>query len=373
MFAALLAGLAACGGSVGNGPCEGDNPDPACAEACGADNPCPSGFFCADDGTCNAECTQDGTGCAADEHCDLDGQCQPNVDADCPNVTLATERVIPSVHLLLDQSGSMTADFGNNLDRYEAMTEALVDGATGVVTELQGNVIFGASLYTSDNSGACPDLTSVPRTLNNLTAISGLLTSNGPVSETPTGESIDAVVADFAANPVPAGSVPIIVLATDGEPDTCAEPNPQNGQDEAIAAATAAYAAGIRLYIIGVGNDVGATHQQDMANAGVGNDPAVTGMNAPYFPANNPQQLADVLQAIIGGIVSCELTLDGTIDPSAASQGVVTLNGTELTQNVDWELVDQDTIRLIGSACDALVSNPTSTVNATFPCGVVVD
>ena len=27
-----------------------------------------------------------------------------------------------------------------------------------------------------------------------------------------------------------------VILATDGEPDTCAEPNPQNGQPEAIAA-----------------------------------------------------------------------------------------------------------------------------------------
>ena len=37
----------------------------------------------------------------------------------------------------------------------------------------------------------------------------------------------------------PAPGDKVIVLATDGEPDTCAEPNPQNGQGVAVAAAAA--------------------------------------------------------------------------------------------------------------------------------------
>jgi len=372
-YVAFVMMAAACGGNVGNGPCEGSDPDPTCAQLCGAANPCPTGFYCAADGTCNADCTGDGTGCATNEFCDPDGVCQPRVDADCPNVTLDTQRIIPTVQLLLDQSGSMTADFGGGQDRYEAMTSALVDSMNGVVTQLQGNVVFGASLYTSDNTGACPDITGVARSLNNLTAIEALLTGNAPSAETPTGDSIDVIVADFAANPVAADSVPIIVLATDGEPDTCEQPNPQEGQAEAIAAATAAFNAGIRLFIVGVSDDVGAPHLQDMANAGVGNDPVATGMQAPFFPADNVAELSTVLQQIIGGIVSCELTLDGSIDPAAAAQGTVTLNGTDLVEGVDWEVVDADSIRLIGGACDDLLGDPTASVTATFPCGVIVD
>src|SRR5258707_665443 len=60
----------------------------------------------------------------------------------------------------------------------------------------------------------------------------------------------------------------IIVLATDGEPDTCEEPNPQNGGPAAIAAASTAFSAGIHTYVLSVGGDVRSAQQ--MANAGAG-------------------------------------------------------------------------------------------------------
>jgi hypothetical protein len=343
----FLAGLAACGGGGSLGPCEGPNPDPTCEQACGDGNPCPAGFYCAPDGTCNAECTPDGSGCGSNEYCDDDSRCQTRVDADCPNVTLG------------------------GTDRWNAMKDALI-GGSGVVTTTQSSVIFGASLYTGTDA-TCPQLTSVPRALDNQPAIANLLNSNNPASETPTGESIDVVVDDFIANPPPADSTPIIILATDGEPDTCAVPNPQNGQPEAIAAATRSFNAGIRLYILSVGSDVGAPHLQDMANAGIGNDPAVTGVNADYYVADNPAELAAALEQLVGGVISCELNLDGAIDPAAAESGIVVLNGMTLVFGTDWEIVDADTIRLIGAACDTLLGSSNPEVSATFPCGVVVN
>lgn len=364
---------AGCGNSVGSGPCVGASVDPICNQECDpVANPCPSGFHCADDGTCNAECEPDGSGCAADHFCNPDGRCEQLVDADCPDVTLTTERTIPSVQLVIDQSGSMTEGFGGT-NRWDAVEDALVDPDDGVVSRLESTVYFGASLYTGTNN-TCPRLLNdgTGRSLNNRAAIATLLGGNDPASETPTGEALDAVIDGFIADPPPAGSPAIIVLATDGEPDTCAEPNPQNGQPEAVAAATRAFANDIRLYILSVGSDVGAPHLQDMANAGVGNDPQQSGMQAPYFVANNPAELSSQLEAIIGGIVSCELVLDGVVDAAAANQGVVTLNGMNLVQGVDWELVGNDTIRLLGSACDQLLSDENATVNATFPCGVVI-
>jgi hypothetical protein len=367
----LLLGVAACGGNNNNsGPCEGGASDPACEQECDGDTPCPPGFYCAADGTCNADCTQGNEGCAEDEHCSQDGRCEASVDADCPSVTLDGERTIPTVQLLIDQSGSMTEDFGST-DRWNAVKDALV-GPSGVVTTTQSSVIFGATLYTG-TSGNCPQTSAVARALDNHATIAGLLDGASPASETPTGESIDVVVDDFAANPPPDDSPPIIIVATDGEPDTCAVPNPQNGQPEAIAAAERAYSNGIRLYMLGVSSDVGAPHLQDMANAGVGNDPQQTGQDAPYYQADNPSELAAALEQLIGGVLSCELTLDGTINPDAASSGVVTLNGVELVLGVDWEVVDGDTIRLIGQACDDLLADSNASVTATFPCGVVVD
>lgn len=372
VLASLFLMAAACGSSGGGslGPCEGPNPDPTCAQSCSAEEPCPAGWFCAPDGTCHADCGPDSSGCADNEYCDDQGVCHPRIDADCPDVTLTGERTTPTVQLLIDQSGSMTAEFGGT-DRWSAMKSALIDQTDGVVTTLQSSVYFGASLYTGTEQ-TCPQLTSVPRALDNRAAIATLVNGNDPASETPTGESIDLVVDDFIANPPPAGSPPIIILATDGEPDTCAVPNPQNGQPESVAAAQRAFQNGIRLYILSVGSDVGAPHLQDMANAGVGNDPNQSGMQAPYFVANNPAELSQQLSQLVGGTLSCELQLDGAVDPQSANAGEVVLNGQLLTQGVDWELVDGDTIRLLGEACDELLSSSNPTVQATFPCGVVV-
>ena len=386
---------AACGGSVGGGggPCAGDNPPPECTATCTTDDQCQSGFHCGTDGICTAECTAGGNECGPSATCDSRGRCQPNpsggdgglgTDADCPSVVLDLEPKTPTVQLLLDQSGSMTADFGagqNPPSRYEAMQAALV-GANGVVTTLEDKVIFGASLYTShDGAGAgrvCPIVTSNAggRALNQKGEIAALL-SAGPDDETPTGESIDAVLADFRANPAPAGSKPIILLATDGEPDTCAQPNPQNGQALAIAAAKRAHSAGIDLFILAVGDEVSAQHQQDMANAGVG---LATGVapgppgptRAPVYQADNPAELATALNQIIGGVLSCDLDLDGQIQQGRASEGVVTLNGRRLTFGTEWEQVDADTIRLLGASCDELQSAANPQVSGEFPCGSVI-
>jgi von Willebrand factor type A domain len=292
-------------------------------------------------------------------------------DAACPGVTFQPTPVTPSVALLLDQSSSMTSDFGAT-SRYQAMHQALTDPQTGVVTLLQDKVIFGASLYTSHNGGQlCPLLTSVPRQLGNRDLIDALLASNQPDDDTPTGESIEKVLADFQASPPPAGSPPIILLATDGEPDTCAQPDPNMGEAVAIAAAQHAHATGIDVYVLGVGGDVGAAHLQDMANAGVGM-PVGGQANAPYYVATDPAGLSQRIQQIIDGIRSCDLPLTGQVDPAHAADGTVTLDGATLTYGTDWDLVDPTTIRLLGAACDTMLSADAPRVVASWPCGSAV-
>lgn len=293
--------------------------------------------------------------------------------------------VIPTVHLLLDQSGSMTARYGNT-DRWNAMRDALIDPTTGVVAALESKVVFGATMYSSrsQNVGGtqvgiapCPSLTTASRALNNFSAIQQMLQSADPIEDTPTAPSIDAIRADFAANPPTAGSPPIIVLATDGLPDTCedADPPNQTRQDAAnaktVEAAQAAFTAGIKLFFLFVG-DAGqaGSHPQRMANAGVGEDP-LTG-TAPFYEATNPAQLTAAFNTIINGVLSCELDLDGNVDASQASSGVVLLNGSPLNYGTDWEMVDSNTIRLIGAACDTLKNSASPTVSAEFPCGAIL-
>src|SRR5690606_13373876 len=122
---------------------------------------------------------------------------------------------------------------------------------------------------------------------------------------------------------------------TDGEPDTCEQPNPQNGQAEALAAVTRAYRAGIRTYLISVGRDISEAHMQDVANAGVGN--AEGAPDAPYWVAGDDIGLRNALRTIIAGEVSCTLSLEGRIDPERACEGRVAMTGRgELECGTDW-------------------------------------
>lgn len=286
-------------------------------------------------------------------------------DAACPAVHFMATQVTPSIQLLIDRSGSMDTNLPNtNTSRYEAMHDALV-GANGVVSSLQNSVYFGASLYSAD--APCPKLYSQGRATGNEAAIKSLIESQSPNGNTPTAPSIDAVVADFAANPPPMGSPPVIVLATDGLPNSC------NGNGdttaETVVAAQAAYAAGIRLFVLGIAG-VNDNFLQQVANAGAGvqtNQP-----NAPYYTANSPAQLQQAFQQIIGGVVSCDLAITGNIDPDQAGSGTVTLNGMTLTYGQDWTLVGGNTIELLGAACDTLKTSANPMVDASFPCGSII-
>lgn len=408
-FVLLAAGGAvACGGKTFPSLCTGDVSAPAaCNQACdpapGAPRSCPIGFHCSADGKCDSVCTLTGDQCGNDYFCTLDGHCQANDDPGpsggdgdaCPGVHVAAAKTTPTVQLLLDQSGSMTSTYGGGMNpprRWDAMVTALVGdpdtNTTGVVQRLADRVVFGATLFTGEapgmdhtpTPGRCPVLTPFPfqpRVLNNSNAISQLLRPpTKPNDETPTPESIDAVVKDFKDHPPMTGSPPIIVLATDGLPDTCQDANPSDADQPKANAATEAAAkrafdAGIKLFYLFIGPDGAAAHAQRMANAGAGLN-LDTG-TAKYYVANNPAELSAAFDQIVGGVLSCDLRLSGIIDPSDAQSGVVTVNGNMLTYGTDWN-IDPDgiTMHLLGAACDMVKNNPNSTVDAVFACGTVI-
>ncbi len=98
-------------------------------------------MYCGPTG-CTADCTPPGRGtCAPGTVCDSFGRCaNPDVGdggpnpipdgGECPSIHVTLETLVPEVLLLLDQSGSMTDDFGNT-DRWTAMTDALVEDPDG--------------------------------------------------------------------------------------------------------------------------------------------------------------------------------------------------------------------------------------------------
>ena len=232
---------------------------------------------------------------------------------------------------------------------------ALFDGQDGVVAQYQSQIRFGLSLYTSDggfNGGECPIISEVAPAIDNGAAMQSLYDMNGPQGDTPTGESIDAVVPTLLG--LPDDGPKVIVVATDGEPDTCAEPNPQNGQGVAVTAATNSFDAGVPVYIISVGSDISDQHLQDMANAGLGVQPGDP--DAPFWKANEPQALLDAFNTIINGVRDCKLELNGEVQEGKEEECAVEINMQEVPYNDPdgWQLNSPSEIELVGQACDSI-------------------
>lgn len=288
----------------------------------------------------------------------------------CADADVKFEPQIPTVLLLIDQSGSMTEDFGNT-DRWQAVYDALLDPQDGLVAELEGQIRFGMALYTSfegNEGGECPVITATAPAMNNYGPIADSYEASKPEDETPTGEAIAAVTPTLVMDPSEGNK--IIVLATDGEPDTCAEPNPQNGQGESVAATAAAFEQGVRLYVISVGNEVSDEHLQDVANAGVGAGPGDP--DAPFYKADDAQALADAFAEIVDGVRDCKLSLDGKVADGEEDKCTVSVNGMSVPRGDEdgWKLNNASEVELVGDACDAIQSGEVQ-VSIKCACGVV--
>jgi hypothetical protein len=374
---------AACSGKNGaTGPgslCSDNNPPAACSTTC---NPvsgaadCPGGFHCAANGKCDAQCTSTGNECGAGNSCTTDGLCQSGdgsgdpgpapVDASCPDIHFSPKRVNPSIEIVFDKSGSMAQDFNDNtipkgsniVSKFAAEQTALVGATTGILPQLQNSAYFGIKMFPA---ATCGDTIDVARGMGTAAAIATAITNNGPGGSTPTAQAIDDAVQDFHDHPPPAGSPPIIVLSSDGEPNDCGSTT--STEDKVITSVQNAFTAGIKTYVLGVGK-FPADFAQSIANAGLG-----VPSGAKAYSATDPATMAAAFQAIIGGAVSCDLTLNGTVDPTKASSGTVTLGGKTLVYGTDWSLgSDNKTIHILGAECTTL-KNTGGTVDATFPCG----
>ena len=402
MGLALTASLTAwgcdCEGTSRPGPCGGARPPAGCGQSCSMASPCPSGLFCSAS-MCTAECA-DGTDyeCTGGRVCSAQGRCVsreadaaviaddspfvmvdsylgdvPAPDNTCASVMLDATRVIPNVLLVVDRSGSMQSnEFSPGVTRWDALEGALFDPASGLVTGLESSVRFGIAMYSNDDRAVgCPDLYTVGCALNNAESIEAEYTLRTPPrGETPTGQSISAVLGrlDELVPDRSATSPTFFVLATDGEPDLCEDGAALDaGRAASVAAAGEAYGLGINTYVVSVGAEVALTHLQDVANAGVG----MTG--APYYVATDTAGLVSALRTIIRGVASCDVVLEGMVEPSLACEGTVRLGADALDCGTDWMLLpDGRTIRLLAAACDRLQSSG-ETLTASFPCEAILE
>lgn len=285
----------------------------------------------------------------------------------CESVSVTIGDLRPTVTLLVDQSGSMRAGYPSSeseKSRWTFVRQALLDEKTGVVRALEHSMQFSLVFYTSRNGdagGVCPMLSQVEAATGNYAAISMLYDSSWPDDDTPTGPAIARTVSEIGQ--ADRQGPEVILLVTDGDPDTCDVPDPQTdaAQLEAVSAASTAYRAGIDFYVLGVSDDISADKLQQLANAGqgkpldarFGQDPDAA---QPYQAKSDVAGLTEQLLRILAQVPLCEVGLDRDVGADELRTGHVVLDGQHLMLNAEdgWRLADARHLQITGKACDAL-------------------
>jgi hypothetical protein len=398
---------------------------------CKKDRDCGEGLACSSLRHCSVPCEpgakdacKDGAVCRSDGTCPTDndivlglggmngGPDEPNGNGGAPScidVDVDFEPQIPTVLLLIDRSGSMNAEnFGdaveaavkdgtytlgdcssNNDWRWNVVRDVLMNPTKGIVKPLEERVRFGLSLYTSDMGQVseddpekidptkmCPILIDVPIALNNHGAMLEKFQCSDIADDTPTGESLVAAAETLKAFKEPGPKV--IVLATDGEPDTCECPNFGRNDDvpakckedgmrdvvkqQVVDIAQQIHGDDITVHVINVSTPSEASlqqHLEDVADAGGGK----------VYPGFSPGALSDAFEEIINGVRSCKIDLDGEIAKGKESTGKVTLDGEPLLLgDADgWQVNTPSQIELLGAACEAIKSGGHD-LAIKFPC-----
>lgn len=284
----------------------------------------------------------------------------------CEAVSLTIDELRPAVTLLVDQSGSMRAGYPtreSGQTRWQVVRQALLDPMAGVVQSLQQSIQFALVFYTSHNGfsgGSCPILSEVRAATGNYEAIRTLYDASYPDDDTPTGAAVAQVAKNIQV--APRKGPEVILLVTDGDPDTCQQPDPQDGQAEAASAVESAYAAGIELYVLGVSSDISGDKLQQLANAGQGKRrDAVFGVDAdaaePFQASDSVAGLTQQLRDILARVPLCAVELDREVTlEEMTTAGNVVLDGRSLGfgDPDGFALKDARHLEIRGKACEAL-------------------
>ena len=161
-----------------------------------------------------------------------------------------------------------------------------------------------------------------------------------------------------------------IILATDGEPDTCEDPNANDddgSRAKSVAAVAAAREEGITTHVISVGDEISVAHLKALAVAGAGGDE-----DAEAYTALDTAALEGAFENIIGSVQTCDFTLQGSVEPEDAARGSVLLDGAplEYADADGWVMLDESTVQLRGAACEAVKSNAAG-LAMSFPCDAI--
>jgi hypothetical protein len=300
-----------------------------------------------------------------------------NTQGACASAELSLTRVIPTVWLMLDGSGSMAAplDLAGASSRWSALRNTLLHETTGLIPRLQSSVAFGLYVYDGGLSlpgvpgPQCPRVVVTEPALDNAAALSSSYPEVETGASTPTHYALLDLKQRIDAAGLRDGGPTYIVLATDGMPNLCdfhdGLPSTPDTEAEAIETVQQLSAAGTQVFVISMAGDDEILKAHLIALAAAGG----TG-TAPFTPSSQ-DELANALTQIIGATASCDLELQGVVSAGRECTGQVMLNGNVLKcDDADGYRLkaDRQSLELLGDACTILQTSAAPQLKAAFPC-----
>jgi hypothetical protein len=332
----------------------------------------------------------DGFGHKGDGSADLDGGSGGKADPSCASDTVEATRKPVKLVMALDQSGSMgLVPYGDITLKWNPVTQAFssflgdpsskgIEASLRLFPKVGGETQADKLVNCSAASYASPDvaMTALP----NANAFTSKLPAVPPGLQTPTRAILKALVADALVvkqqNPNDAVA---ILLMTDGDPIGCGGVY-NKAADEVIATVAAeakvAAAAGIPVYVIGVGT----FPNLDLIAAEGGTSSAFV------VPANNAaatkQQFLDAVEKIRTQQLSCELDVvapkSGSLDLTKATVIFTPGTGAASSKPLDVsctqggfkydDAIQPKKVLLCPTLCAALKADPKAKVSLSIPC-----
>jgi hypothetical protein len=292
-----------------------------------------------------------------------------------------------------DPNGSPDAEPQQYYDwRWNVVRNVLFHPEDGVVSTWEDRVVFGLTLYTAYIPGqddpTCPLLDQVDFSIANRDAMLAAMKCSDTGNDTPTRESLIQVAQ--ALSQKESDGPKVIILATDGTPDSCECPDYEESAPEACRPSTMverggammspelaerfdlvqeskriSQELGIQISVIDVSTpDNVELHQHlaEVAEAGGGS----------LYSGLEPATLRSAFDGLALEARSCEIDLGGEITSGNEAAGTITLDGQELSllgaeDGDGYRVVSPSQLELSGDACQAIkVGN--HDLRISFPC-----
>jgi hypothetical protein len=305
----------------------------------------------------------------------------------CGQGNVSIQAIPPDILIIQDKSGSMNNDDSDSSckngcganSKWSQVTAAL----NTVVSSTQSSINWGLKFFSDNKACGASAAPVVSVGTMNASAIASAISGTGPGGNTPTRDAITYGASYLAG--LTDTNTKYLLLATDGLPNcptgcasmtsnvssSCTMTDNPSEDTAAANAVAAALQMGYKTYVIGIGNV--STAQNTLNSLAMAGGVPQTGAATSYYAATDPTALETALNAIVGAVASCDISLVGA--PSGFTNVAVSADmaGTPVQIPNDptngWSYgPNMQSITLNGTSCMNLKNGTYSNLQFYYAC-----